>query len=139
MSLSRVLAAMLAAVPWGVAPGLAQAAEIAISQTQLDRLEIKLQDVQPATDEAIALLPGTVIPPMNSRIAVPAPFSGTVVSVDVLPGETVEMGRALMTIASRELVETMSQLRQAEANLGAALRSMPESAAPPAAAPAHRH
>ena len=69
---------------------------------------------------AIALLPGTIIPPMNSRIAVPAPFSGTVVSVDVLPGETVTPGRALMTIASRELVETLSQLRQAEANLAAA-------------------
>ena len=32
----------------------------------------------------------------------------------------VEQGRALMTISSRELVETLSQLRQAEANLDAA-------------------
>jgi cobalt-zinc-cadmium efflux system membrane fusion protein len=96
------------------------AAEITVSQTQIDGLEIKLQEVRPATDEAVALLPGTIIPPMNSRIAVPAPFSGTVVSVEVLPGETVEKGRELMTIASRELLETLSQLRQAEANLGAA-------------------
>jgi cobalt-zinc-cadmium efflux system membrane fusion protein len=120
MSLSRVLAVLLAAVRWGVALTPVSAAEIAVSQDQLDGLEIKLQEVRPATDEAIALLPGTIIPPMNTRIAVPAPFSGTVVSVAVLPGETVEKGRALMTIASRELLETLSQLRQAEANLDAA-------------------
>lgn len=98
----------------------ASAGEIAVSQAQIDRLEIRLQEVRPASEEAIALLPATVIPPMNSRIAVPAPFAGTVVSVNVLPGEEVEPGRTLMTIASRELVETLSQLRQAEANLSAA-------------------
>ncbi len=123
MSLSRVLAAILAIGPSGLvglAPTTAGAAEIAIGQAQIEGLEIKLEDVRPAADEAIALLPGTVIPPMNSRIAVPAPFSGTVVSVDVLPGETVEKGRTLMTVASRELIETLSQLRQAESNLDAA-------------------
>jgi cobalt-zinc-cadmium efflux system membrane fusion protein len=120
MSLSRVLATAFVLIPVGMAPAPAFAAEIAVSQAQIDGLEIKLQEVHPATDEAIALLPATIIPPMNSRIAVPAPFAGTVVAVDVLPGETVEKGRALMTIASRELVETLSQLRQAEANLSAA-------------------
>ena len=120
MSLSRVLAAILAFIPLGLADQSALAAEIAVSQAQIDRFEIKLREVRPATDEALALLPATIIPPMNSRIAVPAPFSGTVVSVEVLPGETVEQGRKLMTIASRELVETLSRLRQAEANLDAA-------------------
>lgn len=120
MSLSRVLAAGLSLIPLGLAQGQAVAAEIAISQAQIDGLRIELKEVRPATDEAIALLPGTIIPPMNSRVAVPAPFSGTVVAVDVLPGEMVEKGRALMTISSRELVETLSQLRQAEANLDAA-------------------
>lgn len=120
MSSSRVLVALLALLAGGVAPTAAAATEIAVSQAQIDGLQIKLHEVRPATDEAIALLPGTIIPPMNSRIAVPAPFSGTVVSVDVLPGEAVEKGQALMTIASRELLETLSQLRQAEANLDAA-------------------
>lgn len=119
MSLGRVLAGALALIATaGLCPAVS--AEIAVSQEQIDGLEIKLDEVRPATDEAVALLPGTVIPPMNSRIAVPAPFSGTVVGVEVLPGETVETGRALMTIASRELLETLSQLRQAEANLDAA-------------------
>lgn len=97
-----------------------RASEIVVSQAQIDRLEIHLVEVRSAAEEAIALLPGTIIPPMNSRVAVPAPFAGTVVTVDVLPGETVAPGDALMTIASRELVETLSQLRQAEANLSAA-------------------
>ncbi len=118
--LSRVLMTVLALAPLGLVPLPAYAAEIAVSQAQLNGLQIKLQEVRPATDEAIALLPGTIIPPMNSRIAVPAPFAGTVVAVDVLPGQMVEKGQPLMTIASRELVETLSQLRQAEANLDAA-------------------
>ncbi|MBA2125893.1 efflux transporter periplasmic adaptor subunit [Hyphomicrobium methylovorum] len=100
---------------WG-----ALAAEVTISQSQLEHLEIRLEEVRAASDEAVALLPGTVIPPTNSRIAVPSPFAGTVISVDVLPGETVKKGRELMTIASREFVESLSQLRQAEANLAAA-------------------
>jgi cobalt-zinc-cadmium efflux system membrane fusion protein len=116
---SKRFAGALTLLIW-VGTQAASGAEIAVSQRQIDRLEIRLEEVQPATEEAIALLPGTIIPPMNSRIAVPAPFAGTVVSVDVLPGETVAPGRTLMTIASRELVETLSQLRQAEANLGAA-------------------
>jgi len=120
MSLSRVLAATMAFSLCGLAPQRLVAAEVAVTQAQIDGLEIKLQEVRPATDEAVALLPATIIPPMNSRVAVPAPFSGTVVTVDVLPGEMVEKGAALMTIASRELLETLSQLRQAEANLNAA-------------------
>lgn len=120
MSFGRVLTAALFLAPTGLGPQPVFAGEIAVTQAQIERLQIELQEVRPATDEAVALLPGTIIPPMNSRIAVPAPFSGTVVSVDVLPGETVEPGRELMTIASRELLETLSQLRQAEADLNAA-------------------
>ena len=120
MQLIKYLTATLTFVAWAAAHAPVRSAEIAVSQAQIDRLEIRLEEVHPATEEAIALLPGTIIPPMNSRIAVPAPFAGTVVSVEVLPGETVAPGRTLMTIASRELVETLSQLRQAEANLGAA-------------------
>lgn len=120
MRLINRLVAVAACITWAAAQGPVQGAEIAISQAQIDRLEIRLEEVRPATEEAIALLPATIIPPMNSRIAVPAPFAGTVVSVEVLPGETVEQGRTLMTIASRELVETLSRLHQAEANLDAA-------------------
>ena len=120
MSLIKCLTASVAFIAWAAAQDPAHSAEIAVSQAQIDRLEIRLEQARPATEEAIALLPATIIPPMNSRIAVAAPFAGTVVSVDVLPGQTVEQGRTLMTIASRELVETVSRLRQAEANLASA-------------------
>ena len=120
MSLIKHLAGTLAFIAWVAALEPVLGAEIAVSQAQIDRLEIRLEEVRTATEEAIALLPGTIIPPMNTRIAMPAPFAGTVVSVEVLPGQTVEQGRTLMTIASRELVETLSRLHQAEANLAAA-------------------
>ncbi|AHB47848.1 RND transporter [Hyphomicrobium nitrativorans NL23] len=119
MSLIKCLTASVAFIAWAAHESV-QSAEIAVSQAQIDRLEIHLEEARPATQEAVALLPATIIPPMNSRIAVPAPFAGTVVSVHVLPGQSVEQGRTLMTIASRELVETLSQLRQAEANLAVA-------------------
>jgi cobalt-zinc-cadmium efflux system membrane fusion protein len=120
MSLIKHLAGTLAFIAWVAALEPVLGAEIAVSQAQIDRLEIRLEEVRTATEEAVALLPGTIIPPMNTRIAVPAPFAGTVVSVEVLPGQTIEQGRTLMTIASRELVETLSRLHQAEANLAAA-------------------
>jgi membrane fusion protein, heavy metal efflux system len=115
-----VLAATLACITWGLVHDRAYATEITVSQAQIDRLEIRLEEARPATEEAVALLPATIIPPMNTRIAVTAPFAGTVVSVEVLPGQIVEQGRTLMTVASRELVETLSQLRQAEASLAGA-------------------
>lgn len=120
MRLINRLVAVAACIAWAAAQGQLQGAEIAISQAQIDRLEIKLEEVRPATEEAIALLPATIVPPMNSRIAVPAPFSGTVVSVEVLPGQTVEQGRTLVTVSSRELVEAHTRLRQAEASLASA-------------------
>jgi cobalt-zinc-cadmium efflux system membrane fusion protein len=120
MALGRLAPAVLVPLFCMSPVAAGSAAEIAVSQAQIERLEIRLEEVRAATDEAIALLPGTIIPPLNSRVAVAAPFAGTVVSVDVLPGERILPGKKLMTIASRELVETQSQLRQAEANLGAA-------------------
>lgn len=101
-----------------LAPALAaEAKDIAVTPAQVERLEIKLEDVRPATTEAVALLPATVIPAMNARVAATAPFAGTVVQVHVLPGQIVSKGDPLATLASRELLEAMSQLSQSEAEL----------------------
>ncbi len=54
---------------------------------------------------------------MNARIAVTAPFAGTVVKLHVLPGQSVKKGDPLVTLASRDLSETMVRLKQAEADL----------------------
>ncbi len=93
--------------------------DVVATQSQIQHLGIELQDITVAKKEAVALLPATVVPSMNGRTAVAAPFSGTVVSVSVLPGERVTKGQALLTVASRELLEAKSKLLQAEADLEA--------------------
>ncbi|CFX14361.1 Efflux transporter, RND family, MFP subunit [Candidatus Filomicrobium marinum] len=90
---------------------------IAVSPKQVENLEIKLAETKPATSEALALLPATVVSAMNQHIAATAPFSGTVVQNHVLPGQYVKKGDALATLASRELLETLSQIAQSEAEL----------------------
>ena len=62
MPLIKCLAWTVAFFAWGAALQSALGAEIAISQAQIDRLEIRLEEARPATEEAIALLPATIIP-----------------------------------------------------------------------------
>lgn len=98
-------------------PALAAAQDLAVTDEQIRRMEIKVEPVKPAVTEPIALLPGTVVPPMNSRLTAVAPFAGTVVQVHVLPGQRVSKGMDLITLSSRELLEAKSQLAQSEAEL----------------------
>lgn len=95
----------------------AEAKDIGISSKQIERMEIQIAQSRPATTEAIALLPATVVPAMNAHIAATAPFSGTVVQAHVLPGQYIKKGDPLTTLASRELLETLSLLAQSEAEL----------------------
>ncbi len=95
----------------------AWAREIAVPQTQIERLEIRLAKLRAAREEPVAVLPATIVPPLNSRLAIPAPFAGTVVHVDALPGHAIGEGEPLVTVASRDLVDTIVKLRQAEADL----------------------
>lgn len=111
-----VVAAM--ACPGAGAPVLAK--DLTVTTEQIERLRISLDEAKAATTEAIAVLPATVIPPPHGRLAIAAPFAGTVLNSDVLTGQTVTKGQALVTIASRELLEAMSRLAQAEAELQAA-------------------
>ena len=94
-----------------------RAAEIQVTPQQLEKLEIRLTKISPADTETIAVLPGTVIPALNARHVVTTPFSGTVTSVAVMPGQSVQKGQALATLASRDLLEATSHKRQAEADL----------------------
>lgn len=110
---SRALAALLLMCPY--APALAS--EIKLSPAQIDLMEIKLGEVQEATTEAVALLPGTVVPALDARIVAAAPFAGTVIRAFVVPGQRVAKGEALATLESRELLDALSQLEQADAEL----------------------
>jgi cobalt-zinc-cadmium efflux system membrane fusion protein len=94
--------------------------ELTVPQVQVDRLNIQLEELRIASNESAAVLPATIVPPLNSRHAVPAPFAGTVVGVVALPGQAVSKGAPLVTLASRDLVDMLVKLRQAEADLQAA-------------------
>lgn len=98
----------------------ASAKDLAVSDEQIARLGVRLAEVRDARIEATATLPATLIPPLNGRIAAAVPYAGTVLSVAILPGQLVKKGDALLTVASRELIEAISRLRQAEADLHAA-------------------
>ncbi len=115
-SLCLAIIASSVALPVAAADGQ----DIVVTPKQVERLEIKLAQTRPATTEAIALLPATVVPAINQHIAATAPFSGTVVQAHVLPGQYIKKGDPLTTLASRELIETQSQLAQSEAELQAA-------------------
>ena len=114
--LSLGLACCFAIAP--AAPAFPQT--VALQNRQLEALQIRVERVETALSEAVVLLPATVVPPLNSRVAVSAPFAGTVLHVNVLVGQHVEEGTPLVTIASREMLEAVARLRQSEVELQAA-------------------
>lgn len=97
------------------------AKDLTVSPEQIARLEVRLEEVRPAVHEAVAVLPATVIPALNQRVAATAPFAGTVVQVHVLPGQQIKEGDQVATVASRDLLEARGQLAQSEAELQAAI------------------
>ncbi|MEZ5857098.1 MAG: efflux RND transporter periplasmic adaptor subunit [Hyphomicrobiaceae bacterium] len=101
--------------------GSAGAKDLAVTASQIAGLGIELAQVRKAQSETVALLPATVIPAARARIGIPTPFAGTLVQLHVLPGQTIEAGSPVATIASRELLEAEGQLSQAEAELQAAI------------------
>lgn len=120
-SLRLLLPALLTAAPLlaGFAP-MVVAGELALTTEQIKRLDIKVADVRAATKSIVTTLPATIVPPLNTRIAITAPFSGTVLTVQVLPGQPVREGETLVALASRDLSEAIVRLKQAEADLQAA-------------------
>ncbi len=118
---SAAAAVLLGVVCLGtVVPLRAEARDISVSPTQIERMEILVVSAQPTDETVVALLPGTVVPALNARIVAAAPFGGTVTQVKVLPGERVSRGQDLAVVSSRELLEAASSLAQAEAELQAA-------------------
>lgn len=93
------------------------AKDLNITAAQVERMDINLAQVTEASTEAVALLPGTVVPAVNARTVAAAPFAGTVVQVHVLPGQAVKKGEPLATLSSRELLDAQSQVKQSEAEL----------------------
>ena len=109
------LSALILALTYGTTG--ASANDVVISPSQVEQLDIALTRVKPATKQAVAVLPGTVVPASNARITAAAPFAGTVLKVDALPGQLVRKGDPLITVLSRDLVEAHGNLAQQEAEL----------------------
>lgn len=107
-------------VLFALVPIHASAKDVAVTAEQVRHLNIRVEPVQPTKTETIATLPGTVVPPLNTRVVAAAPFAGTVVQVHVLPGQRVIKGAQLITVSSRELLEAQSQIAQSEAELQSA-------------------
>jgi cobalt-zinc-cadmium efflux system membrane fusion protein len=110
-------AVLIAALGFDVALAAQHAVELAVKPEQMEQFFAHVAEVRPAPKSIVASLPATIISPMNARIAVTAPFAGTVVKLHVLPGQAVKKGDALVTLASRDLSETLMRLKQAEADL----------------------
>jgi membrane fusion protein, heavy metal efflux system len=110
--------ALLAAIFAFWTPALAQT--VPVNARQLNALQIRLEKAEPAATEALAVLPATVVPPLSSRVAISAPFAGTVLNTNVLIGQHVKEGEPLVTIASRDMLEALARLRQSEVELQAA-------------------
>lgn len=115
VGLSVLVASWAAATSAGAAEDVTR--NIAVTAQQIERMDIKVAPVRPTSTQAVALLPGTVVPALDARLVAAAPFAGTVVQVHVLPGQNVTKGRPLATISSRELLDAMSQVAQAQAEL----------------------
>lgn len=116
----RRLAPWIAFFLFALVPARLPAKELLLTPEQIKQLDIRLAEARPATKSIVATLPATIIPPVNSRIAVTAPFAGTVVQVHGLPGQAVHKGEPLVGLTSRDLSEATVRLKQAEADLQAA-------------------
>ncbi len=113
------LSVLVVALVTASAAGAADVAgrSIAVTAQQIESMDIKVAPVRPTSLQNLALLPGAVVPALDARIVAVAPFAGTVIQVHVLPGQRVSKGEPLATISSREVLDTMSQVAQAEAEL----------------------
>lgn len=108
---------MTTAVGFGDFTSGVKAQGVEITDQQIRQLAIVTTKVAPTAVEPVAVLPATVVPPWDSHIVAAAPFAGTVTEMLVLPGQPVENGAPVARVTSRELLETESQLAQAEAEL----------------------
>jgi cobalt-zinc-cadmium efflux system membrane fusion protein len=88
-----------------------EAATLSISPEQSQRLGIMTAPVTPAITQTTTSILGHVMPAMNARVPVPAPFSGTVVAIEVLEGAEVEAGDTLAIVASRNVRDAHAQLQ----------------------------
>ncbi len=98
--------ATVSAVPAGV-----------LTPEQIRRLDIKTSPAISAQSASVGTMPATVVLPPDARVAVSAPFSGSIRQIFVIPGQQVTKGQALATILSRDALQIGADLNRARTDL----------------------
>lgn len=88
-----------------------------ITAAQIEKLGIVTATAAVASDIALGTVPATVTLPPEARVAVTAPFTGSVIRLFVVPGQAVRQGQALAIVRSREPVQYGAELARARARL----------------------
>ena len=95
------------------------AQDLALSDTQMERLGIRVAATTAAKRLEVANLPAEVQIPVAGNAAVAAPYAGRVLRVEVDEGDAVRQGQILAAVSSREYATDHALLhrRRAEAEL----------------------
>ena len=85
----------------------------ALSEVQIAKLGITTARAEVASDVALGMVPALVTLPPEARVAVTAPFTGSVIRLYVVAGQAVTRGQPLAIVRSREPVQYGAELARA--------------------------
>jgi cobalt-zinc-cadmium efflux system membrane fusion protein len=91
-----------------------------LSPEQIRRMGVMVEAAVPASSAELGTVPGTVTLPPEARVAVTAPFGGSVVRLFVLNGQAVTKGQPLAIVRSIEPVQYGAALARGQAQLAVA-------------------
>lgn len=91
-----------------------------LSTDQVTRMGVMVEAAVPATSAELGSVPGTVTLPPEARVAVTAPFAGSVVRLFVVNGQAVTKGQPLAIVRSIEPVQYGAALARGQAQLAVA-------------------
>ncbi len=91
-----------------------------LSPEQIKRMGVTLEAAVTATSAELGTVPGTVTLPPEARVAVTAPFGGSVVRLFVVNGQAVTKGQPLAVVRSTEPVQYGAALARGQAQLAVA-------------------
>jgi membrane fusion protein, heavy metal efflux system len=91
-----------------------------LTAEQINRLGIKTISALSAQTAPVGAMPAMVVLPPDARVAVSAPFSGSIRQIFVIPGQQVAKGQVLATIMSRDALQIGADLKRARTDLGLA-------------------
>lgn len=98
----------------------APAGVLTLSAAEMTRLGIRFAPVESVDELPIAMVPATLAPPPNARVAVAAVIPGVVTRTLVVEGDTVRQGQPLAVVAAREMITLAAGIEQASARVAVA-------------------